>query len=44
MTLEHGIDTNGKKKYRWRRDPSDEIISDWFYSLSDALKWIIGKE
>jgi hypothetical protein len=44
MTLEHNIDTNGKKKFRWLRDPSGEVISDWFYSLADALEWIRGKE
>ena len=44
MTLEHDIDTNGTKRYRWRRDPDGEIISDWFYSLTLAMEWIKGKE
>lgn len=29
-----------KTKYRWRTNTTDEVKSEWFYDISDALEWI----
>lgn len=29
-----------KTKYRWRTNTTNEIKSEWFYDIKDALDWI----
>jgi hypothetical protein len=52
MILEHGKDSvsakwnndawdiGEKTKYRWITNTTNEVKSDWFYDIKDALQWI----